>query len=393
MKVKHFYILIGLLSIVYFGFTNKNYSDPVKSRNKDIIKFSHKTHDGVAECAECHSKVEESTNLVSSLLPVKDDCAACHDVDDDENCSMCHYEDVNEALIPGTSELLFNHKFHLSDQKIECEKCHSGILEVNYAFESPTSSPGMEICFTCHNNSSVAANECEQCHISTVNLIPENHKQVGFFKNHKFNNDNCEMCHNTETFCEDCHTATVSIDETNLSNDFYTPYSPHNYVDGTKQQVITRIHDLNYRFTHGIDAKGKTNNCQSCHQIETFCSECHASEDGDFAMGGIVPLSHTSPNFITGLTPGSEHAVLAKRDIESCASCHDVQGADPNCILCHSDPDGIQGTNPNTHPSGFMKDIHGDWHTDGGSICYNCHSNTNTAGIGFCGYCHGTDAD
>ena len=163
------------------------------------------------------------------------------------------------------------------------------------------------------------------------------------------------MCHETETFCADCHVATTEIDETNLSNDFYTPYSPHNYVDGVKQQVITRVHDLNFRFTHGIDAKGKTNNCQSCHQTETFCAECHASEDGDFAMGGIVPLSHTKPNFVTGLTPGSEHAILAKRDIESCASCHDVQGADANCILCHSDPDGVRGTNPKTHAVGFMK--------------------------------------
>ena len=106
-------------------------------------------------------------------------------------------------------------------------------------------------------------------------------------------------------------------------------------------------------------------------------------------MGGIIPLSHTSPSFVTGLTPGSDHAILAKRDIERCASCHDVQGADANCILCHSDPDGVKGTNPKTHVSGFLNDSNGDWHTDGASVCYDCHSNSNTAGIGFCGYCHG----
>ena len=249
----------------------------------------------------------------------------------------------------------------------------------------------MNICYDCHNNSTIASNACEQCHISTVNLLPDNHKTVGFFKNHKFaNHDECQLCHD-EIFCEDCHVATIGIDETNMSDDFYTPYSPHNYVDGVKQQVITRVHDLNFRFTHGIEAKGKTENCQGCHQTETFCAECHASEDGDFALGGIVPLSHTVPNFLTGLSPGSTHAEMAKRDIESCASCHDVQGADPNCILCHSDPDGIKGTNPKTHAAGFMRDNNGDWHDDGGSICYDCHSNTNSAGIGFCGYCHGAE--
>jgi c(7)-type cytochrome triheme protein len=391
MKSKHIYLTFGFIAIFYLGFTNSGSSDSLESRNQSIIKFSHSAHDGISECADCHSAVSESINLSGSLLPVKDDCAACHDVDDDDNCSMCHYEDVYEALEPGSSALLFNHKLHIDDQELECEQCHSGIWEVNYSFESTSVNPGMEQCYTCHNNTTVAANACEQCHISTVNLLPQDHMAVGFMKNHKFaNEDNCQMCHEMETFCADCHVATIGIDETNLSNDFYTPYSPHNYVDGTKQQIITRVHDLNYRFTHGIDAKGKTNDCQSCHQIETFCAECHASVDGDFAMGGIMPLSHTMPNFVTGLAPGSDHAILAKRDIERCASCHDVQGADPNCILCHSDPDGVKGTNPKTHVSGFLKDVNGDWHSDGGSVCYDCHSNTNTAGIGFCGYCHQT---
>lgn len=51
---------------------------------------------------------------------------------------------------------------------------------------------------------------------------------------------------------------------------------------------------------------------------------------------------------------GGDHATLAKRDIERCMSCHDVNGADPTCITCHFDADGIKGTNPKTHPVGFM---------------------------------------
>ncbi len=394
MKIKNVYLVIGLVSIVYLGFSNTASENSNSDRNKSIIKFSHQIHQEEAECTDCHSKVTTSINLGTSLLPVMDDCATCHDIEDEENCNECHYEDVEEEFIPRTSTLLFNHKFHLEDQELKCESCHKGIFDVDYSFESAGVFPDMESCNTCHNNISVASNNCEQCHISTANLLPEDHNAVGFFKTHKFAElDNCQMCHNQETFCEDCHVATIGIEEANLSNDFYTPYSPHNYIDGTKQQVITMVHDINYRFTHGIEAKGKTDNCQSCHQTETFCAECHASEDGDFAMGGIVPLSHTVPNFVTGLTPGSDHAILAKRDIESCASCHDVQGADPNCILCHSDPDGIKGTNPRTHIIGFMKDVEGDWHSDGASICYDCHSNTNTAGIGFCGYCHGANKD
>ena len=72
------------------------------------------------------------------------------------------------------------------------------------------------------------------------------------------------------------------------------------------------------------------------------------------------------------------------------------QGADPTCLTCHVDNDGIKGTNPKTHPGGFMKDAHGDWHSDPGSVCFNCHvgaSPQSPSGIGFCGYCHGSKTD
>ena len=393
MKIKNFYILFGFISLLYLGFVAiaQNVQD---DRNKSIIKFSHSVHAEEAECADCHSKVSESISLGASLLPTKENCSECHDVDDEENCAECHYEGVEEFLIPRTSEILFNHNLHLAEQDLKCVLCHTGVDEVDYSFESTGSFPEMLLCYNCHSNTNVASNDCEQCHTSTVDLIPMDHQTAGFFKNHKFNaSDNCQMCHDENTFCADCHVATTGLVESNLDNDFYTPFSPHNYVDGVKQQNISRIHDLNYRFSHGIDAKGKAFECQSCHQTETFCAECHASEDGDFAMGGILPLSHLATNFVTGLVPGSDHANLAKRDIERCASCHDTQGADANCILCHSDPDGIKGTNPKTHQINFMNDSEGNWHSDGAAICYDCHSNTNIAGVGFCGYCHGADAD
>ena len=112
-------------------------------------------------------------------------------------------------------------------------------------------------------------------------------------------------------------------------------------------------------------------------------------------MSGVAPASHLKPNFTTiGVgTGGGEHAILARRDIESCVACHDVQGGDPTCITCHTDNDGIKGTNPKTHPANFMHDDHGDWHNNPGSICFNCHigaSPSTPAGVGFCGYCHGS---
>lgn len=400
MKIKYFYTAFALCLICFLTIAaiNKgNAAGPGKT-NKDVIKFSHATHKEATDCAACHAGVAESTSLNTRLLPEKSVCATCHDVNDEKNCKQCHYDNKYEPLIQKKSEMIFNHKFHFGDQKIACENCHKGLWDVAYSFESAASKPVMPVCYDCHNGKSVAVNDCESCHISTANLIPQDHKEVSFAKMHKFNatkeNARCEMCHDN-SFCESCHVSTTTIAEKNSARDFITPYSPHRLIDNAKQQTITRVHDLNYRYTHGVDSNAKTTECQTCHQTETFCAECHDSKGGDFALSGNTPMSHKIPNFITiGVgSGGGEHARLARRDIERCAACHDVQGSDPNCTLCHTDNDGVKGTNPKTHPAGFMKSTEGDWHSDRGSVCYNCHTDASARpngvrGVGFCGYCH-----
>ncbi len=395
MTIKSIFYVILLSALPLLGFQNPE--EEVKN-NKDIIKFSHQLHIGMeTECSSCHANVSESVSLTERLLPEKENCAVCHDVEDEENCNTCHYDEVFEPLVQVEPILIFNHKFHIEKYDLVCESCHNGLDKVDYSFESSSSIPSMAQCFDCHNDETVATNVCESCHIGTADLLPDNHKTVRFFENHKFSaladNNNCAMCHSNE-FCEACHVATTGYEVGNTNLDFYTPYSPHRYINNHKQQQLTRVHDLNYRYVHGMDAKSKKVECQSCHQIETFCAECHATEGGDYALGGMVPLSHTKPDFTTlGVgSGGGQHAVLAKRDIENCASCHDVEGSDPNCILCHVDNDGIKGTNPRTHETSFMKSENGDWHNSEGSVCYNCHIvNVKAAGIGFCGYCHGSN--
>ena len=123
--------------------------------------------------------------------------------------------------------------------------------------------------------------------------------------------------------------------------------------------------------------------------------ECHGV-GGGVISAGMVPSSHFAVSFTTmGVgSGGGVHADEARRDIESCAVCHDTQGADPSCIMCHVDPDGVRGTNPRTHNPDIM-DLDGDWHSDRGAVCYNCHTDASAnpdgqSGVGFCGYCHGS---
>jgi len=397
--LKKFYIiifLVGAALLLFAAFLSR--PAETDQNNKDVIKFSHAKHSELVECADCHTKVTESITLYDDLFPDHDSCVDCHDVDNEEECNTCHYDDKFEELIQPEPSLVYNHKIH-SVMGMKCIDCHKGLDKVDYSFESAEVFPPMETCSSCHNEVKLASNACESCHISTFNLTPITHRDNDFMRGHKFlaweMNANCMMCHDNQT-CQECHVATTGITENNTYDNFYPPYAPTNTIDGAKQQIIVKVHnDLNYTYTHGIDAKSGSSNCQTCHSVETFCGSCHQSELHDFAMGGIVPTSHLSSSFTTvGVgSGGGDHATLARQDIMQCVSCHDVQGADPTCSsLCHLDSDGIQGTDPKTHVSNYMLNEHGDWHTTQSSICYNCHTSQNPssqAGIGFCGYCHG----
>jgi len=400
MKMKYFYTVLFAAVISILGlaaFTSQNTANASDTgTNKSRIKFSHKFHSEITECSGCHTKVANAKSLKDPLLPTMEDCANCHDVEDTNGCDKCHYEGIQEPLVPKKSALIFNHSFHVGN-KMECTFCHKGMNDVDYSFESAGAVPAMETCAGCHGETKSATLACEACHVSTANLLPQSHNVVDFKTKHKFlaekPNANCMMCHNNNS-CEECHTGTTMLTETGHFNNAYTPYKPNTFVGGTQQQQITRVHDLNYPFTHGIDAKGKEANCQTCHQVETFCVSCHESKTGDLYYTGIIPQNHKNPNFTTfGVgSGGGEHAVLARRDIERCASCHESNGADPVCITCHVDNLPGKGNNPKTHPAGFMKDVHGSWHDSDGAVCYTCHigaSSNGIQGVGFCGYCHG----
>jgi hypothetical protein len=363
-----------------------------------ILKFSHQKHiDAGTECATCHASVMNSELAADKNIPGHDVCQSCHQEEVNAKCDFCHVGSEPGPLPNPVREIRFNHKNHITGQKLECATCHTGLDKVEYA--SAVNLPSMTTCTACHNNIK-ANNHCETCHTNLASLRPASHGAAGFFKEHahltRLNTmeAQCANCHN-DNFCAQCH------DGSNLIK-----LSPKEKIGMVSPRTIGNdkplalagqmVHDLNYRFTHGIDAKGRSADCQVCHREQNFCNDCH--RDGSQALGGVVPTSHEGAGFTTlGYgSGGGRHAVLAKRDIQSCASCHDPEGNDPNCIKCHVDPDGVKHTNPRTHPSGFMSNVSGDWMTDASSVCFTCHIDPSAkpkpvgkAGVGFCGYCHG----
>ncbi len=363
------------------------------------LKFSHQTHiQGVAiECVSCHGATT-SKKASDSLRPTHDNCTSCHEEQLTNECGYCHVnpDDIQPPPSP-VREIVFSHAQHVTMSDVACTTCHAGLDETDYARAKHM--PAMATCATCHNERK-ATNQCEACHTNVTNLVPPDHLAANFKSRHRELtrlgelDASCSTCH-SQSFCAECHSATevMQFGKGAMMSD----PTPRTFPGATtRTSTLQMVHDLNYRFIHGIDAKAKGSDCYSCHSAQDFCATCHETGDNITTTRGFKPAWHLGAGFTTlGVgSGGGRHADLARRDLESCIACHDAQGGDPTCITCHSDPDGIRGTDPRTHVPGYMKTERGPWHAQPGSTCYNCHTDMNarpdgTKGRNFCGYCHG----
>lgn len=393
--------LAGLLLLIVAAtfVTQSSESDAPQDRGA-LIKFSHAYHlneVGMA-CQDCHDAAGTSRFSSDNLLSKKANCQACHEEQLETNCTFCHTSDDPSTYVAFQSprrELIFNHDVHVNGQSMECQTCHQGLESMTIA--TAKSLPAMATCNTCHNDVTVS-NACETCHTDFAALRPQEHNRTNFITEHKFlarmQDETCMTCH-TESSCQDCHNNPGLLQTGTDGRELVSPRASRITANDRAQgMALKQVHDLNFRLTHGVSASAKTADCATCHSTETFCSTCHMA-GGNVTQNQFLPRTHLTVNFATiGVgSGGGLHAQLARRDIESCAACHDAQGADPTCITCHLDSDGLKNTDPRTHPRGFMGDVRGDWHSDPGSSCYVCHSDRNAhvggiRGMGFCGYCH-----
>jgi len=304
------------------------------------LKFSHKKHaeNGVA-CTDCHTDVTASRLATDPLLPKMTVCATCHEDQTKNDCTYCHIGKDTTAYHPfrqARFDLLFPHASHVGEQKVACETCHAG-LDKDETGEL-RHLPGMATCNTCHNDVK-APNNCERCHTNFAALRPESHNRNDFVREHKFqarlDDAKCARCHTQES-CIDCHNGVGLVKVDVQGTDMMSAHSPRlTENDRGQQQQLTKVHDLNFRFTHGITAAGRIDECRTCHDEQVFCSTCHEN-GGNVDQVKFKPASHQQPGFVT--LPGGDggmHARLARRDIEQCAACHDAYDPDPTCMLCH----------------------------------------------------------
>lgn len=358
---------------------------------QQVAKFSHGYHlmEIGAECADCHTDMASSNSSADNNLPLMDNCFGCHD-DSEDNCTQCHSNpDEVETWANPQRTINFSHEKHLGMDDVECATCHQGLEKVNYA--QPENLPAMATCLTCHDGGK-APSECAACHQqSLAELRPANHSTDWKARHGSFarmDEENCLTCH-SESTCQQCHEGASLLAEEKDATSRFAPFNAHETETGGDALVRESVHDLNFRYTHPIAARNKTLDCATCHTTSEFCSDCHLAEGvGDEFM----PQWHRVAGFATVGVRGSgggAHAERARKDIESCISCHDDQGDDPICLQCHMDITPGLGNDPKTHADGFTGGLaKGDWHDDKNSVCFNCHQDTGQKGLGFCGYCH-----
>lgn len=310
------------------------------------IKFSHKFHiqDSGVECVVCHHAAAGSKQSSDDLMGDHESCTSCHEGEIADNCKYCHVDPENIAGIENPErELIFSHENHTGNG-IECPQCHGGLEKVEYA--SDANMPVMSSCIECHSDQRISE-ECGTCHTDYVSLIPADHQRGSFRKDHKrltrlgSYEITCATCH-SESFCQDCHTG-IELGDFGVYRDLMSdPVTRVPQKDSPRQLKLQHAHSLNYKFTHGIDARSRASDCMVCHDRQSFCVECH--QGGTIQEGKIKPGSHKLAGFIMigKGSGGGRHAEMAKRDIENCASCHDVRGGDPACMLCHDEDGGVR---------------------------------------------------
>jgi hypothetical protein len=272
---------------------------------EDELIFSHQFHheDGGADCTDCHDLATSSLDTGDNLLPAMETCYTCHDEDDTE-CTLCHTNSDNAMEEPRIIEYSarFAHKTHI-DAGEECITCHTGIIDK----EKPATEnhiPGRDLCTDCHGVANFTEEKapCLSCHGQNFIYRPENH-MVSWRKDHglafEIQSNSCNHCH-SKNYCIDCH------EGDNLDHE---------------------VHPLNYRISHGIEAKANKENCLTCHREFAFCNDCHRIEL-------VMPKNHSFAGW-SNTTTGGQHARQAQFDFDYCQSCHSQANSDIVCIKCH----------------------------------------------------------
>jgi hypothetical protein len=319
------------------------------------IRFSHKYHieDQGLACGDCHGDVAASGSLAQAGLPKEEKCLECHEKTTD-NCKMCHTDPAK----PGTWRVErqqgvdFSHKLHADKGKGDCTNCHKDMAK-------RTAPPARydvthDTCMACHRKDYRKV-DCKMCH---SDLVDSPSAPLGLYSHEgDFLKRHGTLARGDRTVCEHCHRQQDCTDCHNRLDALVPAERMSERVDRSL------VHRADFLTRHPIDAKANPDSCRACH-AETQCTACHEqSRVGQSKTGWDRPSPHPR-GWATNTGSPDFHGRVARRDIASCAACHD-QGAQSNCVECHK-VGGQVGRKP--HPAGWDPQMSKD-----SPACRACH--------------------
>lgn len=315
--------------------------------------FPHRAHltaencggPGQAECptcATCHGGVRLAER---QAMPSKKTCEGCHGERTAE--VMARVRSYSRKRTP----IIFDHQQHLKLEEFsgQCVGCHTGVAYDGVGGEVY---PAMADCTTCHEGT-LERGECAQCHRSQDmrKLVPETflRHDLTFLRDHGLeatrHENVCSQCH-AERDCAACHDTiqTLGVWE--------------RFPTGVERQLF---HRADFVTRHAIEARNQPAQCMRCHQVDE-CNACHVERGVSGSRVGALnphPIGWVGPD----ASSPNHHGRAARRDILSCASCHD-RGPATNCIRCHH----VGGPGGNPHPSGWRST-----RSPSDAMCRYCH--------------------
>ncbi len=327
--------------------------------------FPHSTHvDADVACKNCHP-MEKATKLEKGVRHVQipahpaklDACKDCHDTD----------PVAKPPVRARPFRFTFSHADHLPRVDGDCKRCHPVPPESG---DAATKMPPMATCTGCHTHQQdFLTAQCKPCHLDLKGYKPETaFKHEGdWLRAHgglaKPSAESCVACHD-QTYCAECHSPQTAAGRPSII-----------FPERVDRSFI---HRGDYVSRHMIEAGANPASCRRCHG-SPFCAACHTQQGlTKFSPADSFRDPHPT-GWATPPSPGAKplHARAAKRDISSCAGCHD-QGAAANCVGCHrarsSGFPGVATTveGPNgPHPSSFVSRHRGENKNEG--ICAACH--------------------
>ncbi len=324
-----------------------------QARAEPAYMFPHSPHvDGDVNCTRCHAAVATETALIDGQRDVRMPTQRTRDA----GCTDCHDKETT-FVVPTRHpvwRIKFNHSAHLA-RGTKCQTCHVKLSEVGDAHAPP---PPMAACTSCHNHQKdFDLARCNACHVDLKGYLPKTafSHQGDWLKIHgnmaKPSAESCASCHD-QTYCAECHAAQTTAARPSV----------------IFPEAVDRpfIHRGDYVSRHNTDAHANPASCRTCHG-SAFCSSCH--EQQGVTSTAINARDPHPVGWSTDKGTNHFHGDAARRDILSCAGCHD-NGASATCVGCHQ----MGGVGGNPHPTAFLKRHDAD-DRQHNSMCRACHVN------------------